>query len=155
MVQSFKRLNLLTMVRISRYRVKTEILNSIYQLFFEIISKEKNKDSFFQVIDDIISPSEKIMIAKRIAVIYLLIKQIKTEDIINILKTSKGTVAKFALLSNRNDSKLIIMIKQMLLNKKYKQVFNDFFAGVFIQPGIKKGHWKLYRQHQLNKNKPI
>ena len=64
------------MVHLSKkYLDKTKLLK-LYQLFFEIISRTYDKSEFYEVLNDFISPLEQIMIAKRIAIVYLLTKKI-------------------------------------------------------------------------------
>jgi len=140
------------MVRNSRHIIKKEVLKGIYQLFFEVVSKGKNKNDFFQIFDEIISPSEKIMIAKRVAIIYLLANKINIREIVNTLKVSSATVAKYVLLFSNHESRLINIFKIILKNRKVKNFLIDIFSDLIIQPGIKIGHWKLYKQHENEKN---
>ena len=141
------------MVRISRYKLKEEILLKIYRLFFEIIAHSNSQVAFLDVINDIFSPTEKIMIAKRIAIVYLLIKKIEQRDIATTLKVSTGTVSKFAILFNNKETKTVKLIEKMLLKEKVLNFLEDTFADLFIQPGIKIGHWDSYWKHERAKQK--
>jgi len=57
------------MVHLSSYPLEKEKLLKLYRLFFEIIVKSGSRDNFIIVMNDILSPPEQIMIAKRIAII--------------------------------------------------------------------------------------
>lgn len=136
------------MVHISKYSIKQDIFIKLYRLFFEIINRSYDKDSFLLIIKDILSPPEQIMIAKRIAIIYLLIKGADHTTIASYLKVSRATVAKFSLLFYEKETKTIEIIKSLLAKEKVLNFLEDAFAGIFIQPGIKIGHWDSYWHHK-------
>jgi len=138
-------------MRISKNKLNEEILLKVYQLFFEVVSRFDTKDSFFDIIDDILYPTEKIMIAKRVAIIYLLIKNISQDAIAKTLKVSTGTVSRYAILFNDKETKIIKLLKTMITKEKVLDFLEDTFADLFIQPGIKKGHWELYWEHKKRK----
>jgi uncharacterized protein YerC len=62
------------MVRNSRYFIKDDILVKLYQLFFEVMNKHHDHKNYMLVMDDLYTPAEKIMFAKRIAVVFLILK---------------------------------------------------------------------------------
>jgi uncharacterized protein YerC len=82
-------------MRISRRRLSKKVLIKIYQLFFKVISRFDDQKGFYEILDDIFYPTEKIMIAKRVAIIYLILKNIPQDRIAEVLKVSTGTVSRF------------------------------------------------------------
>ena len=136
------------MVNISKRLVDEKELFKIYQLFFKVINQASNKDEFFQLIQDILSPSEQIMISKRIGVIYLLIKNVDKPTITKYLKVSMATVDKYYFLYYKKKTKLILTIESFLENEKIGHFFEDLFADIFIHPGIYIGHHKLNWEHK-------
>ena len=86
------------MVNLTKKYVDEKKLVKINQLMFEILNKADDKDDFLELIKDILSPPEQLMVAKRIAIIYLLIKGVEPSLISKYLKSSRATVAKFSLL---------------------------------------------------------
>ena len=140
------------MVRNSHYIIKEKVLIGIYRLFFEVISKGKNKQDFFCILDEIISPSEKLMLAKRVAVIYLLTKNTGVREIVDTLKVSTATVAKYVLLFSNKESRLNQILKTILNSREMRNYLLDIFSELFIQPGIKKGHWELHQKYKNDKN---
>ncbi len=141
------------MVRVSKFRLREEILIRLYQLFFEVMSRSAKKDLFFEIINEIFSPTEKIMMAKRITIIYLLIKGVDQVVIANTIKVSTGTVSKYAVMFYNKDTKLVKLIRRMIAKEKVLDFLDDVFADIFIQQGIKIGHWDLYWQHKRKKDR--
>jgi len=139
------------MIYISKKRLSKEVLDKIFRLFLEVISWSSNSGEFLDLANEIFSPSEKIMMAKRITIIYLLVKGIDQIVIADVLKVSTATVAKFALLNCQKENKLVELMKSMIKKEKVLNFFDDLMADLFIQPGIKIGHHKLHWEHERKK----
>lgn len=136
------------MVNLSKVQVDEKKLIKLYQLMFEILNKADDKDDFFEIIKDILSPPEQLMIAKRIAIIYLLLKGVDHTTIAKYLRSSRATVAKFSLLFYDKESKIIGVIGELLNQEKISHFFEDLFADIFIKPGLKIGHWQMHWDHK-------
>jgi len=104
-----------------------------------------------ELIQDILTPVEQIMIAKRIAIIYLLTKHVEQVVIADNIKVSRATVGKFNLLFYKKKTRLIKIIESFLNNEKIGHFFEDLFADIFIHPGIYIGHHKLKWEHEKRK----
>lgn len=136
------------MVNLSKIQVDDKKLVKVYQLMFEILNKTNDKDDFLGIIKDILSPPEQLMVAKRIAIVYLLLKGVDHTTIAKYLKNSRATVAKFSLLFYEKESKLIGIIEDLLSEESINHFFEDLFADIFIQPGLKIGHWQMKWDHK-------
>jgi len=125
------------MVQISRFKPKDSVMEKISQLFFEVVGKNESQNEFNMIIGDILSNTERIMIGKRIAIIYLLNKNIDYVTICDILKVSGATVAKFKLLMAKSDE-LLPSLKKIIKNEKIKDFMEElllFFRGSGV-PGV-------------------
>ncbi|NDK10381.1 hypothetical protein GW846_06430, partial [Candidatus Gracilibacteria bacterium] len=106
------------MTRISKKPVNEKLLSKIYKLFYEVFSRYEGQEDFFSIIDDILSPTEKIMLSKRLAMIYLLIKKVDYRDITETLKVSSATVTFYSSMFYKKDSKVVNIISNMLKKEK-------------------------------------
>lgn len=136
------------MARISKKPVNEKLLAKIYKLFYEVFSRYEGQDDFLSIIDDILSPTEKIMLAKRLAIIYLLIKKVDYRDITETLKVSSATVVFYSTMFYKKNSRIATIINNMLKKEKVLNFLDDFFADIMIRPGIYKGHWQMYWDHK-------
>jgi uncharacterized protein YerC len=127
------------MTRISRFPLNEKVLEKLFDLFFEIVGRKKNKEEFLKTIYDLLSPVERIMIAKRIAIIYLLLKKIDYVTICDVLKVSPSTVAKFNLLMEKSDG-IVPAFKEILTNEKVKIFLEDLFLALY-GPGTPGVDW--------------
>ena len=139
------------MTRISKKYIKEEIIAKLYRLFFEIFSRSDDQHSFFMLIDDILSPSEKIMIAKRFGIIYLLIKGVDFRSISNILKVSTATVLFYSFTYKAKRVQTTKIIERMLKKEKVLNFLEYLFADLTIHPGIYIGHHQLKWKHEKRK----
>lgn len=130
------------MVNISKRPVDEEKLFKLYQLFFEVVSNASDKEEFMELIKDILTPIEQIMVAKRIAIIYLLIKQVEQVDIADYIKVSRATVGRYSLLFYKKKTRTVKIIESFLSNEKIGHFFEDIFAELFTHVGY-------YRDQQL------
>lgn len=136
------------MARISKKPIDDNILIKIYRLFYEIFSRYENQEDFLTILDDILSPTEKIMIAKRIGIIYLLVKKTDYRDIMEVLKVSSATVVFYATTFYKRNSRVVNLINNMLKKEKVLNFLDDLFADLMIHPGVYKDHWQMYWDHK-------
>ena len=139
------------MTRISKKYIKEEIISKLYRLFFEIFSRTDGQQSFLLLIDDILSPSEKIMIAKRFGIIYLLIKGVDFRSIADTLKVSTATVLFYSFTYKDKKVQTTKIIEQMLKKEKVLNFLEDLFADLTIHPGVYIGHHQLKWEHEKRK----
>jgi uncharacterized protein YerC len=136
------------MARISKKPINEKLLTKIYKLFYEVFSRYEGQDDFLSIIDDILSPTEKIMLAKRLAIIYMLIKKVDYRDITETLKVSSATVVFYSAMFYKKNSRIVNIISNMLKKEKVLNFLDDFFTDIMIRPGIYKGHWQMYWDHK-------
>lgn len=127
------------MARVSRFKLKDAALEKIFRLFFEVVGRKNNIEDFQKVINDILSPNERVMISKRVAIIYLLLKGIEYNIICDVLKVSPSTVAKFSLLLEKSEG-IKEAFQRMLLSDKMSLMINEIFDFI-IPPGTYGASW--------------
>lgn len=138
------------MTNISKRPIDEKKLFKLYELFFEVINNAEDKDEFMELIRDILTPIEQIMIAKRIAIIYLLVKNIDQIIIADHIKVSRSTVSRFKLLFHNKKTKLITIIEAFLKSEKISHFFEDLFADIFTRVGYYPDK-QLKWQHEKRK----
>lgn len=81
------------MTQVSKYPLKKEIEEKIFEILLKTIADLKKPEEVEGFLDDFLSPVEKIMLAKRLAIAVLLGKGYDYRGIREILKVTPGTVA--------------------------------------------------------------
>ncbi len=128
------------MARISRFYLSKQATQKMFEIFYEVLGRTKSKTDFFNLVDEIISPIEKIMIAKRIIIMYLILRNIDQRTICMTLKVSSATVAKFSLLL-ANNSHVRDKLNSMVQIDSLKLLFEDLISSMFA-PGTIGTDWK-------------
>ena len=141
------------MTRISRRPVKDHVIERIYELFFEAVGKKTKKQEFLEVIHDLLSPTERIMIAKRVTIIFLLMKKIDYQTISDVVKVSPSTIAKFQIIME-NSKGIVKALQKILLNDKLVNILDEVVLA-FKGPGMHGTNWSSawQRKNELERRR--
>lgn len=134
------------MVRISPYKIAPEKYHKIFSIFYEVVGKQQ-KDLFNKVLFDLLSPAERVMIVKRIAIIYLLMKDIDYRMICKVLKVSYTTVSKFRIMMEKSEG-IVPALQSILKIEKISLLFKELFNDVFA-PGVYGINWKAAWERKI------
>jgi len=146
------------MAQISKRNIDQKKLTRIYNLFFDLLLSISDKKEADEVLNGLLTSTEKTMISKRVACFYLLLKNVPFHEIEDTLKLSTSTIAYFKHFLDRS-----LTIKNYLSNKlkneKVKHLFKDIFVEIF-HGSLKKGsNWsedkRIYYQHQRKRQQPF
>ncbi len=133
------------MIRISYLKIKEEDYEKIFSIFYKVLGETEDKDEFSKILFDLLTPAERIMLIKRIAVIYLLLKDVDYLTICEVLKVSNGTISKYKLLMESSRG-IVPVLKKMIGNEKIWLFFENIFSQIFYpgRPGINwKAAWEM------------
>ncbi|MCR4276674.1 MAG: Trp family transcriptional regulator [Candidatus Roizmanbacteria bacterium] len=139
------------MVRNSRFTLSDDLLEKLFDLLFEVIGNKSSKDEFRKIFVDLLTPAERIMLAKRVAIIYLLIKKIEYYNICDRLKVSPSTVAKYALLMEKSEG-IVPTFKQIVKIDKVKIFLEEIFNNIFA-PGKVGINWEIAWKNKFSLEK--
>lgn len=81
------------MTQISKRFVRQDVLNEMTKVFLTSLSQLRNENDAVNFIEDLLTPTEKIMLSKRVAIAIMLKKGFDQEVIRSILKVSRSTVS--------------------------------------------------------------
>lgn len=80
------------MAQVSKYPISKDVADRIFEVFVKTLIKIKNKKEAGDFAYDLFSPVEKIMLAKRISIAFLLLKGYQYREISRLLRVSLGTI---------------------------------------------------------------
>lgn len=139
------------MVRNSRFQLSEDLLEKLFDLFFEVVGSQSSKNEFRKIFVDLLTPAERIMLAKRVAIIYLLLKKIEYYNICDRLKVSPTTVAKYTLLMEKSEG-IVPTFKQIVKIDKVKIFLEEVFNNIFA-PGKIGINWKIAWKNKIKHEK--
>lgn len=148
------------MTNISKKKLKDKVFVAICDQLTNYISKLNNSEKTKMFLDGLFTESEKIMIAKRFAVIVMIKYGYDFFVIQKTLKLSMTTIYKISEKMDDGEYSFILdqIPKGSLINKKIKD--NPFWSYIEtllemrMPPKVGKGRWKgFYNATELKQNK--
>lgn len=112
------------MSQVSRRKVSKEIENKIFETLLEAVSTVKSSNEVRSFLSDLLSPVEKIMIAKRLAIAALLSRGYSYEAIKDLLKVSQTTIAKVSITMSINNGYWNV-INKISKSEKSREFWQD------------------------------
>lgn len=134
------------MTQVSRRKLSPDTQKRIYEIFVNCIKKVHSSDEAISFLDDLLSPTEKTMIAKRIAIALVLLQGNQTYDNISeILKVSRGTVARVNITLNYKGEGYKKILNQIQKEKALKNMLSELTEALTPLPP-KGANWKRWRK---------
>lgn len=139
------------MTQVSKRFVSKDIQQRIFEVFWESISLCKNKDLAASFLEDLLTPTEKIMLAKRVSIAFLLLKGYDYEAINQTLKVSDQTIWSVKVWLKSKGQGYRKILDQILTGEKWEKFWNDLddFIGKILSPTPGKGvDWRNTRKRE-------
>jgi len=148
------------MAQVSRYPLSPKVYERIFEILFESILKIKNKKEAEDFLGEFLSPTEKIMLAKRISIAVLLAKDYDYRAIIKTLHVSFPTIAGVSSSVKYAGGGYRRVIEKLLEEEKIRDILLSVVEGIATvgaAGGKGSGDWRnLKRSIQKKKlSKPF
>lgn len=142
------------MAKISKRIIDKNLENYIFEVFIKTLAQTNNPDDVKDLIEDLLSPSEKIMLIKRLAIAVLLSKGYTYDQIDNTLKVSRPTImtVSFWLKNGKSGYKKAV---QKILNSQKKQALIDNIEDILLQVTLSKRHESLAFKKKQKRGKEL
>ncbi|OGM16040.1 hypothetical protein A2V56_01360 [Candidatus Woesebacteria bacterium RBG_19FT_COMBO_42_9] len=141
------------MTQVSKYPVSKEIYDTIYEVFVGTVSNLETKRRVARFFSEFLTPTERIMLVKRLAVGVLLAKGYNYRQVSRLLRVSTTTVGRYAFLLNYGDD-YKDTVREILRNEKIEEFFlgtAEKIAGILSMAGSKGGSWRYLKEEIRNK----
>ena len=121
------------MSKVSRLALRKEVLEAIQQIFLESFAEVKDRKELAELLNELLSPQERLMMAKRVACALLLYKGREYLEIQNLLKLSSPTIARINSVVRYKDGALVALVKK-IVSRQTKEVSKEEFIDLFDTP---------------------
>jgi len=144
------------MAQVSRRQLNKNVANKIHDLFLEIISQTKNRGKARIFMRFFFSSTEKVMFSKRLAVFYLLAKNLSGVEIAEILKMSPATISKIKILFEHLSGEERSFFAKLAAKKETAILFGDIIKAFYYGPLPPKGaDWSEWRRNKTKWEKEL
>ena len=143
------------MVQISNKRLDEYVSSKLSRLLFILLSNKRSKEEFDTVIHSIFSFTERIMILKRIGIIYLLLKDVKKYKIRKVVGVTRATLDKYNLIIEKSPI-IFKKFKKIIKEEKIKNIFDEILNTLY-GPGTPGVNWSSAweRRKKLSRKKSL
>lgn len=139
------------MTHISKRKLNFRFLEKLFGKLVSIIGKAQDKQYLSMVIDELFTSTEKIMFAKRLAIVLMLSNNIPQHRIVEILKVSPTTVAKTSLRIEAGKYTMILKISKKEKVDIEKIVWQILTIGGIMPPKVGRRYWTKYSRNKTKK----
>lgn len=142
------------MAQVSKRPLRKEIYDQIFGLLPRILTESYSRDEAIKLLNDLLTPTEKIVLAKRLAIALLLAKEYGYEQIKEILCVSMPTVAMVNSNLKYKGEGYRHFVNRVLREQKIKKLLEkieDLVMGVGASGGKGSGAWRDLRRRIRDK----
>lgn len=124
----------------------------MFEVLWKTIADLHTSSQVEDFFTELLTPTEKIMLAKRLAISILLIKKYSYKEIIDILKVSASTIGMISRWLKKEGKAFQKAIANLLAQEKQEEFWDNLeqFLSEIIPPG-KGVNWTIARRNQFQK----
>lgn len=135
------------MPQLSRKFLDKATQERILSLFISSIVLSQTKEMAVRLVEDLFTPTEKVMLAKRFSIAFLLLEGYDYRTIASVLKVSTGTVGRVAAWLKSKGQGIKDIKEKIKQHESLNKLWNDLKEGVaeafLMSPGM---NWKTSRK---------
>lgn len=142
------------MPQVSKFPVNKDVYDEIFGVFLETIVSLDTNNKVAAFFEEFLTPTERIMLAKRLAIGLLISKSYNYEEISHLLRVSTSTICDYATLY-KHKAGYRQVVNQIMQKKQIEEFLLDLgekIASVVAMGGSKGKVWSGLR-NELRKKK--
>lgn len=143
------------MTQISRKTLPKEINARIYDIFTKVIADANSSQDVEALLNDFLTPVERVMLPKRLSIAYLLIKKYDQRTIASYLNVSFSTITRVSTSLKANGSGYRTMLKRIAGQERFASILDAIEKGIIdilASAGGPSRVWKNIQKKQRADN---
>lgn len=118
------------MAQVSKYIIRKEVADRIFEVFMKSLVRVSSEKEAEEFIHSLLTPTERVMLAKRLAIAFLLEKGYDYRTIQKVLRVSAGTVAFVNFVREYESPGYKKILGKILRDEKVMRVFEELIIGM-------------------------
>jgi len=141
------------MTQVSKYLISDNVYKRCWEIFAKTLIGIRNSNDFQVIVEDLFTPTEKIMFAKRLAIAYLLMQGYEYRQIAKILRVSAPTITDINT-KIKYSTGYKSAVSRILKDEKFVEYFNKVAQAVVSMGTTGKGSgvWRSLKRELENKS---
>ena len=145
------------MARVSKQKLNKKVLNQINNRLVDTVANLETSFATRIFLNDLLGEEEKIILAKRLSIIFMLQENISCYKISKLLKVSESTVKKISIDIDLEKYENILKIVRQKKNRLTFWTGMDLVLKLEIPSLVGRGQWnildEIYERYNISKNK--
>lgn len=134
------------MTQVSKHKLNKQVYEKIFSLFPQFLGRLSRKGHQQLIFDALFSRTEQTMVAKRIAIAFMLVKGCGYAEISSKLKVSYGTVAKIAEILKNSSPEFVKELNLIAKDDAFSDFLNTIGYKLSVAMPPKGGNWSVWRR---------
>ncbi len=122
------------MTQVSKYPLPQDLTDRVFEIFLKTFVHIKNRDDADQFLSDLLTPTEKVMLSKRLAIAFLLQKGYDFRKIQRIMRVSAPTVASVNSALRYGSKGYKKLIEKIIKEESFGDLFEESIAKLLSIP---------------------
>lgn len=140
------------MPRVSKRKVNAAVSQRMKSLLLDVISGLNNNQEIEEFLAEFLTPTEKIMLAKRLAIAMLLVKEYQYESIREILKVSTSTIDRVSYWIKHEGRTFKKIVENIVKKEKDEENWHAFWQSISSATVTwTRGNWAARRKKIIEK----
>jgi Trp operon repressor len=140
------------MSQVSRRKLSKNVESRIYELFLDALLQAKTQERINHLIGDVLTPTEQIMLPKRLTIAYLLMKGYDQRRIGNLLKVGLGTVNRVSNILKTKGAGYTFVFNSIQRKEHSAEIFesiNEMIGKVLGPTAPGRPNYKLWHARKM------
>ena len=143
------------MTQVSRKVLPKEVNDRIYEVFTSVIAQASSQSDVEALLNDFLTPAERVMLPKRLCIAYLLIKAYDQRTIASYLNVSFSTITRVSTALKNRGSGYRTLLKRIEQQAQFVTVLKIIENGIIDLLASVKGKsnvWEKLSKKQQDDN---
>ncbi len=142
------------MTQISRRQLSSRVQERIYGIFVDIVKEASTSSEVYSLLEDFLTPTERVMLPKRLCIAYLLLKKYNHRAISSFLKVSFTTINRVSTSLKIGGEGYTLMLTRLQKREEVEKIFKQIEEGVVSTLASFGGPTRVWRNLQtIQRNK--
>lgn len=143
------------MSQVSRHQLNNRVYDKIFSLYPQFLHRMTSRGKQVEFVEAFFTRTEKIVIAKRIAIAFMLVKGYQYHEIRSKIKVSTGSIANIADILKVNGNTIIQELNMIAKEDAFKEFLGtiDYNLSKILPPkGVNWSAWRSRIEREKDKS---
>ena len=118
------------MTQVSKRQLDSGVQKRVYEIFVDILKEVQTSSEVQSLLEDFLTPTERVMLPKRLCIAYLLLKKYNQRAIASYLKVSFTTINRVSTALKTGGQGYTLMLTRLQKREKIDAILKQIEEGI-------------------------